>query len=1008
MDPKSEAVSRPALFCLFGLSGFSGLIYESIWTHYIKLFLGHAAYAQTLVLAIFMGGLAAGAWLASGRSGRWRNPLLVYAWVEGLIGLAALLFHRIFLASTDWSYDYVIPALASPAAVQAWKWSLSALLILPQSVLLGMTFPLMSSGIIRRWPQTPGRSLGMLYFSNSIGAVFGVLVSGFYLIGLVGLPGTMLTAGLINICLALVVWVTIRGLGEAAPIVASRSTTGGQLSGPWLRWLLIAAAVTGGASLIYELAWIRLLSLVLGSSTHSFELMLSAFILGLALGGLWIRRRIERLANPIRSLANIQIAMGLLALATVPLYGKSFDLAQLILEALSRTEPGYQAFHFASHFICLIVMLPATICAGMTLPLLTYALLQRGGGEKVIGAVYGANTLGSIAGVLLAINLLMPLFGAKGLLAAGSAIDIALGLALLWAATRTSRPVYFAATAVAAVLVFGLALVAGDLNPLKLASGVFRTGQASLPQGTQMLLHLDGKTATVSLFRSPEGYITISTNGKPDAQINMGPTAASAPSADEMTMVLLGTLGLAHNPQAHTAASIGMGSGLTAHVMLSTPQLDRLDTIEIEAEMVRAAHGFGERVHNTFSDPRSHVFLEDAKAFLSTRHASYDIIVSEPSNPWVSGVASLFSVEFYGRVREHLSPDGVFVQWLQLYETDMELVASIMKALSPYFSDYVVYNVDEANLVIVARKEGRVQPLSPEVIQQPGMAKELQRIGVVGLRDFGARRIGDKRTLDPMFQSFGAPLNSDYFPFVDQRAARARFLRSDGSQLNSLWVNSLPMLEMLGRERAPSGALTPNTWLMRSRQGYEARSLQRALVERRYGDYQDIGGARFLLPHLLVDACDNAVSKDLWIGSLLELEAFVVPLLGPDELEPIWARMEQAKCYSRLTGEQKQWLTLVRAIGRRDPQAMAINSQQLLEAGIAANDSQRLSLAVGAGMLGNILTGQPALARALWVQYGSKVPKDDSRLDFRLMLSLCDPGAFSRWTSAAPLAQGPH
>jgi len=195
---------------------------------------------------------------------------------------------------------------------------------------------------------------------------------------------------------------------------------------------------------------------------------------------------------------------------------------------------------------------------------------------------------------------------------------------------------------------------------------------------------------------------------------------------------------------------------------------------------------------------------------------------------------------------------------------------------------------------------------------------------------------------------------------------------------------------------------------MRSRLGDDARNLQRALVGRRYGDFQDIGGARYLLPHLLVDACDNAASKDLWIGSLLELEAFVVPLLGPDELEPIWARMQEAKCFSRLTGEQKQWLALVRAIGRRDPLAMAINSQQLLEAGIAANDSQRLSLAIRAGMLGNILTGQPALARGLWVRYGSKVlPKDDS-LDVRLMLSLCDPDAFSRWTSAAPLAQGPH
>jgi spermidine synthase len=1004
MHFKSTVVSRPVLFFLFGLSGFSGLIYESIWTHYIKLFLGHAAYAQTLVLVIFMGGLAAGAWLASRRSARWRNPLLVYACVEGLIGLAALLFHSVFVAGTDLSYEHVIPALASPVAVQAWKWTLSALLILPQSVLLGTTFPLMSSGIIRRWPQTPGRSLATLYFSNSIGAVFGVLVSGFYLIGAVGLPGTMLTAGLINICLALVVWLSIRGWGEVAP-AGSHSAAVDRPNDPWLRWLLLAAGVTGCASLVYEIAWIRLLSLVLGSSTHSFELMLSAFILGLALGGLWIRRRIERLADPIRSLANIQIAMGLLALATVPLYGLSFDLTQLILGTLTRTEAGYQAFHFASHFICLLVMLPATICAGMTLPLLTYALLKRGGGERVIGAVYGANTLGSIVGVLLAVNFLMPWFGAKGLLAAGSVMDTGLGLALLWMVAGMARSLRYAAIAVAAVFAFGLALAAGGLDQLKLASGVYRTGQASLPQGTQMLLYRDGKTATVSLFRWPDGHITVSTNGKADAKINMGPT----PSLDEVTMVLLGTLGLAHNPHARTAASIGMGSGLTAHVMLSTPQLDRLDTIEIEAQMVQAAQGFGERVHNTFSDPRSHVFLEDAKAFFSTRHASYDIIVSEPSNPWVSGVASLFSVEFYGRVREHLAPDGVFVQWLQLYETDMDLVASIMKALSSRFSDYVVYDVNDSDLVILARKEGRLPPLSAEVIRQPGLKKELQRIGAVELRDLEARRIGDKRTLDPLFQSFGAPLNSDYFPFVDQRAAHARFLQSDGSQLISLAVNSLPILEMLGGERAPSGALTPNIWLTRSRMGYDARSLQRAIVAHRYGDFQDIGGARYLLPNLLVDACDNAVSKDLWIDSLLELEAFVVPNLGPDELEPIWARMEEAKCYARLTGEQKQWLALVRAIGRRDPQAMAINSQQLLEAGIAADDRQRLSFAVRAGMLGNIMIGKPAVATQLWAQYGSKaLPKDDAPLDLRLMLSLCDPGAFNRWTSAAPLAQGPH
>jgi spermidine synthase len=162
MKRTNLSLSPTVFFVLFAISGFSGLIYESIWTHYIKLFLGHAAYAQTLVLAIFMGGMAGGAWFAARRSNRWRNPLTVYAYVEAMVGLAAVSFHYFFVVATDVSYQHIIPALGSPAAAQAWKWVLSAALILPQSILLGMTFPLMSGGILRRWPNTPGRSLAML------------------------------------------------------------------------------------------------------------------------------------------------------------------------------------------------------------------------------------------------------------------------------------------------------------------------------------------------------------------------------------------------------------------------------------------------------------------------------------------------------------------------------------------------------------------------------------------------------------------------------------------------------------------------------------------------------------------------------------------------------------------------------------------------------------------------------------------------------------------------------
>jgi spermidine synthase len=273
MKKNSSRHQRNLFYLLFTLSGFSGLIYESIWSHYLKLFLGHAAYAQTLVLAIFMGGMAIGSWLAGRYSVRWRNLLLGYALTEGVIGLCALVFHGVFVSATELAYSTVIPEIGSPWAVDLFKWSLAGSLILPQSILLGATFPLMSAGLIRRFPAESGTSLAMLYFTNSLGAAVGVLVSGFVLMNAVGLPGTILTAGLINIALALVVWSLVRNTpekpGRATPPKSAKDAAHG-----W-HLLLTASLLTGAASFMYEIGWIRMLSLVLGSSTHSFELMLS-------------------------------------------------------------------------------------------------------------------------------------------------------------------------------------------------------------------------------------------------------------------------------------------------------------------------------------------------------------------------------------------------------------------------------------------------------------------------------------------------------------------------------------------------------------------------------------------------------------------------------------------------------------------------------------------------------------------------------------------------------------
>ena len=314
---------RTLYFVIFAISGFSGLIYESIWSHYLKLFLGHAAYAQSLVLIIFMGGMALGAWLASRFSAKSRSPLLLYAAVELIVGLIALLFHDVFTSLIEVFYSSVLPSMGSPAGGAVLKWLAASILIMPQSVLLGMTFPLMSAGIIRRYPDTPGGSIAMLYFTNSIGAAIGVLASGFWLINLVGLPGTIFSAGLLNILLAITVWVLVR-LDPSPSTKPIPTEAGAEKSASLKKIFLIAAFITGAASFIYEISWIRMLSLVLGATTHSFELMLSAFITGLAFGGLWIKRRIDRIKSPVRFSGYVQLIMGVLALLTLPVFATSF------------------------------------------------------------------------------------------------------------------------------------------------------------------------------------------------------------------------------------------------------------------------------------------------------------------------------------------------------------------------------------------------------------------------------------------------------------------------------------------------------------------------------------------------------------------------------------------------------------------------------------------------------------------------------------------------------------
>jgi spermidine synthase len=923
----ADLLRRRALLAVFVISGFTGLIYESIWSQYLKLFLGHAAYSQTLVLVIFMGGLALGSWIIARYSTRLTRCLMGYVVVEALIGVLGISFHRIFVAATDFSFAVAIPALPAGWPVYVYKWALAALLTLPQSVLLGMTFPLIGAGLIRRWPEKPGDTLATLYFTNSLGAAVGVLISGFVLVRLVGLPGTILTAGLLNLALAALVWLLSRNQDEPAPTQPSAGATGSG-AGDATNWLLIAAYLTGAASFMYELGWIRMLSLVLGSATHSFELMLSAFIFGLAVGGLFIRKRIDRIANAEGYLGGAMVVMGCLAALTLPAYNSMFDFMAWALGSFARSPGGYVAINTVSQSIAVLIMVPTTFVAGMTLPLLTHALLRRGKREEAIGTIYSVNTFGAIVGVLFTVHVLMPFIGVKGVILAGAAIHIGLGLSRLVTAQRSRA--WSAGVLAAIVATFGFAAVAVKMDPLRMASGVFRTGSATLSDNYTVPYLRDGRTATISVMQK-DSRITIATNGKPDAALEMGNGPVSP---DEITMVLAAAIPLSMHPNPQRIANIGFGSGLTTHTLLASEQVERLDSIEIEPFMVEGARlAFGPRIRNVFKDPRSHIVFEDAKTFFAAAHEPYDMIVSEPSNPWVSGVSSLFSDEFYSHITEHLRPGGYFVQWVQLYETDLQVLASIVKALSAHFGTYTFYNVDDSNLLIVATVDAELPVPSERIFGWPLMRAELSRIGVRSIDDLRWRRIGDRRTLGSLLNASTVPANSDYFPFVDINAPRLRYLGANAGEVSGLTTLPVPFLDLILGNPVSSSTAEPSAQrgVVHDQAVREALEIRRAVAGGSLGDLSEGDAASLMVIEMSAQRCADPDAHILWTRAVLHLSERTAAYLGSSDFEAIWKTVTNSPCYKDVAGDHRTWADLGLAISRRDAGEIVKLGSRLLE-----------------------------------------------------------------------------
>lgn len=970
---------NPIVFILlFGISGFAGLIYESIWAQYLKIILGHSAYAQLLVLIIFMGGMALGAWLVAQYSHRLKNLLKIYALVELCLGFLGIYFHSIFVHLNSFVQETLLGSAESSLFMNFSFWFLGALLILPQSMLLGGTFPLMTNACLRRFKEKSGSLIARLYFINSLGGALGVLFSGFFLIEQFGLPGTVLCAGSFNIVIALAAWL-LSARQDEPQFVASKAVDSTDATSTLFspKVLLLASLVTGLSSFIYEIVWIRMLSMVLGSSSHAFEIMLSAFIFGLAFGSFFINKMINKLKDPIRTLGYIQISMGCLALLTIPAYNFTFDLMATFLHSIPKTAMGYVVLNGLLYSLCLLFMLPATLCAGMTLPLITNILFQKNYGEQSVGRVYAVNTMGAIVGAILAQLWFMPAFGLKASLGLGALTDLVLGLGILWLVLPSVPQISFAVASSVSLVLSLVILGFVQLSPLRMASGVFRQGTILSSDKHKVVYHQDGKTATISVLAWAQN-LAINTNGKTDASLSLqGP-----PGRDESTQVLLPLISYSLFPEAKQVAVIGLGSGMSSHMFLSVPTIEAVDTIEIEPAVVNGAKLFGDRVKLTFEDKRSHIIFQDARSYFLRTKKQYDLIMSEPSNPWVSGVSSLFTEEFYQVVQKNLSPKGVFAQWINLYDLSPEMIASIIKAIGKHFPDYSLYLTDNTDLLIIASKENQERNPSGAPFEIPNLRYALERVYVKNVDDLLFHRIGNRKTLDPFFNSFNIQANSDYFPVLDIHANKNRFLGA-ASNLMDLKSSPMPLSWLIDDNAINPERITQNPSFSLTYRVERALRLYKTWVENPFITAYD-PNSHFILSELQNNhaLCQGLVGEDAWLNALKALMEFTVPYLTKEQMVAMWDKVKTNPCLAKSSERVQVWVRLYEGLVYRDFAGISAASSLLLTRSDAVADRP---LALGFSLLANLKLKAPEKAWHDWSIYS---PQIQAHLQLRFLAAL--------------------
>jgi len=796
-----------ALLPLFFVSGATALAYQTLWVRELQLVFGTSTFAISTVLAAFMGGLAVGGFAMGRSADRLRRPLAAYGVLEIGIGLYALAFPWIVAALTP-AYLSVWRALQpGPVVFGLVQFFLVGTALLLPTAAMGATLPLLARFATDRLGGAGGR-IGTLYGVNTAGAVAGTLLCGFFLLPWGGRASTTLIAAGANLVLGIGALALDRWAGSGERVIEDDLPAP---MAPALVPVAVAIGLAGFSALVYEVAWTRLLGLMLGGSTYTFSVMLVAFLVGIAGGGLLGGPLADRLLRDggqrrvLLAFATVEVGIAGLSVAMMYLYPELPFWYVWLFDQLGAIEAPRAVF-WVSIGVAGAVMTPPAVLMGIHFPLAVRAVVgdeAHLGGP--VGIVYGANTLGGVFGAFLAGFVLLPRLWVQGTVFVAALGELCAAVVLVVFATReTGRRAVTLAPVMAVGA--GLLLVARQppWDPMLMTSGMYhyvshfddhsRRGILEYSiELYELVFYEEGLSSVVTVARNTEtDNMWLANNGKVDAST----------TTDMPTQVLCSLLPMQFVENPKDVLVIGLASGITAGAVTLIPEVESLDVVELEPAIERASAYFARYNHDVLRDPRVQLIHNDGRNHvLLSPPASYDVIVSEPSNPWISGVSNLFTREFLEIGKSRLKPGGVWSQWVQMYGMDSDDLRTLLHTFAEVYPHVIVYaTIEDADLVLVG-SESLLEPTeerAASLLRWPRVRDELVEIDMAEPLKIVSLFQMDREAVLTM--AADSPLNTDDNMIIEYSAPLHLHVETQDENFDVLRRHARVPVEALGSD----------------------------------------------------------------------------------------------------------------------------------------------------------------------------------------------------------------